>query len=403
MTNSKIGKQYLASKINLQGKQVLPYVEKPISRTRKDIKDWNNAYQLFYAEEPKSYAIQLLYTEILTDALLSSQIQNRMQQMFSLSFDLKNAKGEVDEEQTQLLKTLPSVRQFITAMLESTYYGYSLTESDIIMLAGGRKDLSIKLLPRTNIVPQRGLFYLDYSEDKSIRYRDLPEYGRFVLEFNQGDIGLLNKTVSHVLFKRFAQSCWSELCEIYGIPPRVMKTNTSDPKQLGKATQMMKDMGAAAWFIIDRAEEFEWAQGIDAKGDVYGNLINLCNNEMSLVISGAVMGQDTQNGSRSKDESAQELLRQLIQSDMAMVESWMTNTVLPAYALNGILKPGLVFEYAQTEDTEQLFKFTQGLLPFKNIDDEWIKEKFGIEVTGDRTLGNLAAGEGLHTGSDFFV
>ncbi|WP_446662918.1 phage portal protein family protein, partial [Flavobacterium psychrophilum] len=35
---------------------------------------------------------------------------------------------------------------------------------------------------------------------------------------------MLNKAVSHVLFKRFAQSCWSELCEIYGIPPRVLKT-----------------------------------------------------------------------------------------------------------------------------------------------------------------------------------
>ena len=29
------------------------------------------------------------------------------------------------------------------------------------------------------------------------------------------DYGLLNKAVPHVLFKKFAQSCWSELCEIY--------------------------------------------------------------------------------------------------------------------------------------------------------------------------------------------
>lgn len=402
MTNAKIGKQYLANKINLQGKQILPYVQKPITRTRKDIKDWNNAYQLFYSEEPKNYAIQLLYTEILTDALLTSQIQNRMQQVFSLDFSLKNAKGDINEDQTQVLKSLPSFRKFLTAMLESTYYGYSLTESDIIQLQDGRKDLSVQLLPRTNVVPQTGLFYKDYSEDKTIKYRELPEYGRFVLEFNQNDIGLLNKAVSHILFKRFAQSCWSELCEIYGIPPRVMKTNTSDPKQLRKAERMMTDMGSAAWFIIDRTEEFEWAQGVSTEGNVYDNLINLCNNEISMLISGAIIGQDTKNGSRSKDEAAQDVLWNLVQSDMALLEDWMTNIVLPAYASNGILQPGLSLEFNQAEDTEQLFKFAQGLLPFKNIDDEWIKEKFGIEVKGDRQINN-PFGDDLKASSDFFV
>lgn len=402
MTNAKIGKQYLANKINLQGKQILPYVQKPITRTRKDIKDWNNAYQLFYSEEPKNYAIQLLYIEIMTDALLTSQIQNRMQQVFSLDFSLKNAKGDINEDQTQLLKKLPSFRKFLTAMLESVYYGYSLTESDIIQLQDGRKDLSVQLLPRTNVVPQIGLFYQDYSEDKAIQYRELPEFGRFILEFTQADIGLLNKAVSHILFKRFAQSCWSELCEIYGIPPRVMKTNTSDPKQLQKAERMMTDMGSAAWFIIDRTEEFEWAQGVSTEGNVYDNLINLCNNEISMLISGAIIGQDTKNGSRSKDEAAQDVLWNLVQSDMALLQDWMTNIVLPAYATNGILQPGLYLEFNQAEDTEQLFKFTESLLPFKNIDDEWIKEKFGIEVKGDRQISN-PFGDDLKASSDFFV
>ena len=63
--------------------------------------------------------------------------------------------------------------------------------------------------------------------------------------------GLLNKAVPHALFKKFAHSCWSELCEIYGIPPRYIKTNTQDPEMLDRAEQMLRDMGSAAYFIID--------------------------------------------------------------------------------------------------------------------------------------------------------
>jgi len=97
----------------------------------------------------------------------------------------------------------------------------------------------------------------------------MPEYGAWILEFGQpGELGLLNNCVPHVLMKRFAQSCWSELCEIYDIPPRVMKTNTHDRGMVTRAEKMMKDMGSAAWFIIDGSEEFEFAQGVSTNGDV---------------------------------------------------------------------------------------------------------------------------------------
>ena len=400
--NSKIGKQYLASKIDITGKRILPYVQKPLSRTRKDIKDWNAAMQLFYAETPKNFMIQLLYNEIMNDALLTSQVQNRTQQVFSMDFELRRENGEVDEEQTALLKKLPSLRKFFIAMLETNYYGYNLVELELTQLANGQNDVIVNSIPRTNVVPQTGMFYSDYMEDKFIKYREVAEYGRFLLEFNREDIGILNKAVSHVLFKRFAQSCWSELCEIYGIPPRVMKTNTSDPKQLDKATRMMTDMGAAAWFVIDTTEQFEWAASVSTDGNVYDNLINLCNNEISLLISGAIIGQDTVNGNYSKEAANQEVLWQLVQSDMKLIEDWMTNIVLPAYAMNGILKPGLHLTFSESEDTDQLFKFTQGFLPFKEISDEWIKEKFGVEVTGNRTFGSPLS-DGLNADNDFFV
>lgn len=269
-------------------------------------------------------------------------------------------------------------------MLDSIYYGYNLIELELIKDFQSQSNINVHVIPRANVVPQTGLFYPDYSEDTFTKYREMREFGTWILEFNTGEMGLLNKAVSHVLFKRFAQSCWSELCEIYGIPPRVMKTNTQDPTMLNRAEAMMKDMGAAAWFIIDESEKFEWATGVQTNGDVYNNLINLCNNEMSLLISGAIIGQDTKNGSRSKDTASQEMLWNLVQSDMQMLEEIWNKTIIPALLNIGILKGDVRFEFEPSEDLKQLWAITKDALEFYKVDAEWVKTKFGVEITGER-------------------
>lgn len=392
----------LAGQPTEKGKKFLPYTAKSVSRVRQDIQSWNIALNTAQSDEPKNFALQLLFNEIKLDAHLTSQIENRKQQIFSSEFSLKNAKGEVDAEQTALLKKLPAYRSLSHAALDNTYYGYSLVELSLESTVTGEKNLKVELLPRTNVVPQTGLFYPDYSEDKNIPYREMAEFGTWILEFYSGELGLLNKTVSHVLFKRFAQSCWSELCEIYGIPPRVMKTNTQDTVMLTRAERMMEDMGAAAWFIIDETENFEWATGVSTNGDVYKNLIALCTNEISLLISGAVIGQDTINGNRSKDESAQEMLWQLVQSDMAMLEENWNNIIIPALIKIGILKGDVHFEFEPTEDVKQLWNITKEALNFYTIDPDWVKEKFGIEITGERQQQVLTPGNNLSYDNDFF-
>lgn len=393
-TKKKETKQLAAGASNDTPKRFLPYEMKAVSRVRQDIKNWNIALDMSRTDEPTNWAMQLLYNEALLDAHLTSQLENRKQQVFSLGFLLKTENGEIDEVQTDFLKNAQFYRQLTNIMLDTKYYGYNLVELALEKTSDKQK-LTILQIPRTNITPQNGRFFKDYTNNRDfINYRNLAEFGTWVLEFipngiqdNNFDLGLLNKAIPHVLFKRFAQSCWSELCEIYGIPPRVMKTNTQDNVMLKRAEQMMSDMGAAAWFIIDETESFEFAQGVATNGDVYKNLMDVCRNEISLLISGAVIGQDTVNGNRSKEESSQNMLWELVKSDMAMLEDYWNNTIIPALQRIGILKGNIKFEFEQAEDLDQLFKFTTGLLPFKEVDNDWLKEKFGVEVTGNRNSG----------------
>lgn len=371
-------------------------VPKTISRTRADISSWKNALRAAdNVENPRRARLQNLYTDILLDAHLTSQIELRMQHSLSVPFVLKR-ESEIDEKNTALLKAASWKNEIDREILWADYRGNSLIE-----LTTENNTLCVTSLPRNNIIPEKGILLLSEDDTTGIDYRNCREYGTWLLEFgSRTNYGLLNKAIPHVLFKRFAQSCWSELCEIYGIPPRFIKTDTQDPEMLSRAEAMLRDMGSAAYFIIDREESFEFAKGADTNGDVYNNLISLCNSETSLLITGAVIGQDTKNGNRSKEESSIKLLDKIVQADKKTLESYWNGTVIPALVKIGILPEGLTYELQQEEDIEKLWGMTREALPYMDIDPEWMKDKFGIQVTGKK---EVTGGVGLRIDtSDFF-
>lgn len=363
---------------NKNKKRAINWKSKSVFQTRKDIKSWKRAKQMaLSAEMPSNAQLQLLYTDIVDDGMLDSQMGNRIGQLMAMPFVLQNAKGEVDEEQTKALIENPLYRTLTKEGLNSIYYGYSLIQFEY----DEQGNLKAESLPRTNIVPKLGLFYEDYSDTaKGIEYRKLSEFGTWILEYNSGGLGVIDKTVPPVLFSRFATSCWSELCEIYGIPPRVLKTNTTDTQQMARAEQMMRDMGSAAWFIIDEEEEFSFADNVNTKGEVYDGLIRTCENRICLIISGSVIGQDTKNGNKGKEEVAQDILWYRIQDDMKLVTEQWNNINLPALVKHGIIKEGLKFSFPPAEDLAQLWTFVSQAMPYYDFDTEWLNQKFGIKV-----------------------
>nr|DAK70547.1 MAG TPA: portal [Caudoviricetes sp.]DAR16454.1 MAG TPA: portal [Caudoviricetes sp.] len=359
-------------------------VPKAMARTRADVLTWKSALAMAEnIDNPKLYPYYNLVKDMLLDAHTTSQIKNRKLKTLSANFSIKKANGETHTELTSQLQKSVWFGDIIGYILDSEYFGYTLIEFN----RGDDNSVEVALIPRQNVIPQKGIVLKDYTDDRGLDYMNASEYGTWLLDFGKsGDLGLINQAIPHILFSRFAQSCWSELCEIYGIPPRVMKTNTRDRQAIARAEKMMTDMGAAAWFIIDETEQFEWAtNGVPATGEVYDGLINRCENSISLLISGAIIGQDTKYGSRGKEMSSQDILQDLVDADQTMVEQYMNDKVLPAlYAIGVLPEEGLSLVYDQVEDLGELWTRTKEILPYKEVPDDWIKEKFGIEVIGNK-------------------
>lgn len=400
--NHKLNANRQRPKVN--GQKLYPQlVDKTISMTRQDIAKMRTAQNAFRnAENPSVWQLYNLYDYILDDTTLTSQIENRIQDTLGSSFTLKQKGGDVDQELTDTFQNSELFNEIITQIINTRFYGYSVIELDWKQEGQNETQLAATLLPRQNILPKSGTLLFDYNEEKGVKYRELPEYGTWILEFGKpSEMGLINKAIPYCLFKRFATSCYSELCEIYGIPPRVYKTDTQDPQAVARGKQMMRDMGSAAWFIIDTTEEFEWAKGSTTNGEVYTNLIRLCDNQNSLLISGAIVGQDTVHGSYNKDEAGQKLLSKLILADMAMVEMYMNTRVMPALARIGIIPADYVFAWEVSEDLGVLWKRTLEALNHFEIAPNWVKDKFGIAITGKKEQTPLMSN--FNIAESFFV
>lgn len=372
-----------ASGLTRKEKQtVLRVIKRQESIVRRDIQDWRTArLEATRADEPKQHLLQVLYDEVMLDAKMTSQIGMRINKSQAADWFLKKG-DQNDEDAMQVLTDNGLFDKLVKYIVESQFYSCSL-----VQFAFDRAgDPDIELVPRANVSPASGMFYPDVYGFECEAYRDRPDFGKWVLEFcpDKLDLGLLNKATPYVLMKKFALSCWSELCEIYGIPPRVLKTNTQDTDMLNRAEAMMREIGAAAYFIIDTEEEFEFAQASSTNGDVYKNFIATCDEQISLLNLGAVLGQDTLNGNRSKEEASTDLMEIIVEADKRKIAYYINKAAIPAMESLGIIPTGLRFEFAKATDTEKLWKMVFQASAYYDFDVEWLKQTFGMEITGPR-------------------
>lgn len=368
-------------------------VYKQASIVRKDISDWQMALRsATSASNPRQARLQELYTNIMRDAHLSSQILLRKSKVLSADWVLTDAKGNTDEQHTAALRANPLTRQLMEQIVDALFYGFSLVE-----LSQKDGDIVATPIDRRHIEPRTGTCFIEQYDATGIAYRQLPEYGKTLLEFRQDDsLGLLNQACPHVLYRRFAQACWSELCEIYGMPPRYIKTDEQDPDLRSRYLQELAQAGSIPTFLLNSSDEIGFIPTNSGNGEVYQNLIQLCTNELSLLINGAVLGQDTVNGSNAKEQTSSELSQNLTFNDEILIEQTFASTVMPAMVRLGIIPEGLRLTFTAYEDTNALFQQTMQAANYFDIDPEWVKKKFGIEVTGIKSFGALKAPSQQH-------
>jgi len=367
------------------------------ARARKDIKAWRTALQMAEnVDRPKRLLLYNLYDELILDAHLSAEIQRRVLAVLGSKFSVVDSDGETNNDLTNLFKK-PWFYQFMEIAMDSIFWGHSLIQIGE-MEDGEIKD--IELVKRRHVIPEKGVFVFRQGDEKGIIYRDNPEYSDWLIEIGKrDDFGLLNKCTPHILYKRFAQAAWSEHAEIFGMPLRFGKTNVKDTESLNRMENMLAEMGAAAYAVVDDNESIEFVETNGGKGEIYQNLIKGTNDEISKLINGAVIGDSSEGGSRSKEEVGERLGKIITKADKDNFISLVNFTLIPKLIEHGYPLDGYQLQFEETKDITELWEITKGVMEHYDVKDEFITETFGIPVNG---IKKPAPNPGLNIDPSFF-
>lgn len=368
--------------------------------TKKDIKSWRVAWQqAINVENPQRLPLYSIYNDALIDLHLTGCIGQRKDAVKRKSFKLMDDKEKENPELTQLFESR-WFKDFVDYALDAVYWGNSLIQlGDVMEVEGRMKYAGVSLVPRQHVKPEFGVIVVEPSDDwqKGYDYRSGAMAAWCIEAGRPGDLGLLLKLVPQTISKKNMLAFWDQFGEMFGMPIRIGKTSTRDPKEVDRMESMLKEMGAAPWGLFDDNTEIEVVE--TTRGDafnVYDKRIERANSEMSKGVIGQTMTIED-GSSLSQSETHLKVFENIVDSDADIIRDLVNDELLPRMLMHGFPVQGFRFDWDESIDytPEQQVARERMMLEYFEIDEKYFIEKDNVPIIGKRTPApdpSLAAG-----------
>lgn len=373
-------------------------VQKARGLQRQDIDKWRKAMQrAIHPRDPRRDLLMPLYDDVMLDSHISGLWEHaRKGRLFANDFQIVSINGgEIDQAMTDAFNE-PWFFELMGHALDSKAYGHTLLEFGEVVKNQGI--YGIDLLPRANVIPERGVILEDISSSKGIPY----EEEDMVMEIGgQRDLGFLLKAAPMFLYKKGAMMAWSEYCEIFGMPLMVGTTESQDQADVDRMLDNMQMLGSAARAVMQQGENIEFKG--DTKTDtynVYDKHIDRANSELSKLILGSTGTTDMSKGAKAQAEVHERISDDVIQSDKRFIRGWANNDLIPFLLSKGWNLNGKKFEFPETKGQEALWAKTKDSMPYYDIDQDWMRDTFGVQVTERKEKGTEPGTESLKASID---
>lgn len=383
--------RYLTNADSKRARMAIDLFQQTERLTKKDIATWRNAWQrAIDIENPKRHQLYDVYTDVEIDLHLTGCVAQRKGFATKRSFRLVDKDGTENLDITALFEQ-EWFDEFLSLVLDSRFYGHSLIQfGSPVVVDGIMRFSSIELVPRRHVVPEYGIIIRDINDDprNGISYRE-GKLAEWVIEAGRPrDLGLFLKCAPSALSKKNMLAFWDGFGEIFGMPIRIAKTTSQDPKDIDRTEQMLSSMGAAFYGVFQEGTEIEVLES--SRGDayqVYDQRIVRANSEMSKGILNQTMTIDS-GSSLSQSEVHLEVLENVISSDEKFQRNMVNNRLIPFMARHGFPVEGysFVWDDTPTYTPEQIRQTEQMLLNGGyEIDEQYFIDKYSIPITGMST------------------
>lgn len=357
--------------------------------TKKDLRTWRNAWQYaINTEYPNRVPLYDVYGDVEVDMHLTGCVGQRKGYVLNKSFRIVDKAGIENPDLTAVFES-PWFKTFMELALESIFWGHSLIQlGDIIEVEGVPAFKEVLLVPRRHVIPEYGVIVTHQQEtwQNGYDYRNSDMADWIVEVGGTHDLGLYLKCAQHTIPKKNVFSFWDMFSEIFGIPFRVGKTTSRDPKEQGRIEKMLGSMGAAGWALFPEGTEIEIKES--TRGDAYNvfdRRIERANSELSKGTLTQTMTTD--NGSSlSQSEVHKEMLMNLIQKDADLLRDIINFQLIPKMIKHGFPLKGFRFDWYEGIDftPEQQIAYERMLLENYEVDANYFIDKYNVPILKPR-------------------
>lgn len=370
---AKIGKTYLgvSNEIKVNNYRLIS----------QDIQTWRRAIESAKSvTNPNRKLLYQLFDNILLDGHLQSVMEKRTMAITNqkIQWQSKGNKEQTNDFINEYVLNTPWFYNYNDLAMQHISFGHQLVE---LIPENGYISKALEV-PRENVFPEKNLVLYDpNNRTAGIDYLQDPTYSPYLIEIgSKTNLGKLIIAAQYVIYKRGGFGDWAQFAELFGMPFRVGKYNPYDDSTRRLLDEALQQMGGAGHVIVPEGTNLEFHDNNQAgKSEVFSELINVCNAEISKLYLGQTM--TTENGSsHSQSETHKNVEEEINLKDMILME----------YHLNWELKDKLIAFGYPLADGKFIFPETSKIPKDKRIaidvqlaqqivipDDYWYKT-YGI-------------------------
>ena len=374
--------------------------------TRKDIRDWRNAWQMaINIDSPNRQRLYDIYRDVSVDLHLSGCVKQREGFVMARSFKIVDAKGDENEEALHYFNQ-EWFKQLLLYALDANYWGHSLielgdpvTDKDGYICYDG-----VWLVPRKHVVPEYGRIVADLGQDwrSGVEYRQPPFTDWLIEAGRPDDLGLYLKAATQTIPKKNMLAFWDTFGEIFGMPMRIARTTSRDKEEIGRLDRMLREAGASLSMVAGQDTEIEFVES--GKGNaynVYDKRIDRANSELSKLIIGQTMTIED-GSSLSQSKTHLEIFQNLVESDCDKLRDIVNNQLIPRMIRHGFPLKGLRFDWDYSADytPEQQVAYETMIADRYEVDPEYFAEKYNMPVGQRRNAPTITPDDEGSDGDD---
>ena len=244
------------------------------------------------------------------------------------------------------------------------------------------------LIPRENVVPERGLILRNVNDDLSqgVDYRNDESLNRYLIDVNADEpLGFLLKVAPEAISIKNMSGFWDSFGELFGIPVRWATTTSDDPGDKATIMTALRQMGAAAFGLFPQGTEIKFLE--TQRGDafqVFDQRIARAQSNISKAILTETMTLED-GSSLSQAEVHLDIFNRVVKSRMEMVANVVNWQLLPRLQAMGLPYSDddeFAWDEAVNYTPEQQLAIEQMLINAFDIDPKYFAEKYNVTILG---------------------